>query len=140
MGILDDVKRLGIELNDDDKKEIEAMKARAKAEKKDRIVQETLLEYFIGEYLTVMRPEIMSQLEAEKTKENKELIRELTRLYNDAGERICDEVGCSSVENVGKCDFCERSVCSTHNFSGKGGHCCYACHLERGGEPIHRES
>ncbi len=139
MGILDDVKRLGIELSEDDKKEIEAMKDRAKTQKKDKIVQDTLLEYYIGEYFTIMRPEIMSALEAEKTKENKGFIEELVRLYDDAGRKICDEAGCNSVEDVGKCEFCERYVCVKHNY-GKGTHCCYACYLEQGGKPINRDS
>ncbi len=140
MGILDDVRRLGIELNDDDKREIEAIRDRAKANDKDEIVRKARVEYYIGEYFTIMRPEIMSQLEADKTRQSKEWINELTRMYDDAGRRICDEVGCDSVEGVTKCDFCERSVCARHNFSKEGGHSCYACHLERGGKPINRES
>ena len=42
MGILDDVKRLGIELSEDDKNEIEAIRDRVKAQKKDKLVQDTL--------------------------------------------------------------------------------------------------
>ena len=42
MGILDDVKRLGIELSEDDKNEIEAIRDRAKAEKEDELVREHL--------------------------------------------------------------------------------------------------
>jgi len=129
VGILDDVKRLGIELTDEDKQEIEAMRDRAKAEKKDKIVQDTLLEYYIGEYFTIMKPEIMAKLEADKTAQCKEWIKELTRQYDENGNRICDEVGCQSIEGVGKCEYCERYVCASHNY-GKGNHCCYACHLE----------
>jgi len=136
VGILDDIKRLGIELTDEDKQEIEAMRDRAKAEKKDKIVQDTLLEYYIGEYFTIMKPEIMAKLEADKTAQCKEWIKELTRQYDENGNRICDEVGCQSIESVGKCEYCERYVCATHNY-GKGTHCCYACHLEN---TVNRES
>jgi hypothetical protein len=137
MGILDDIKRLGIELNDDDIHEIEAMHDRAKAQKKEKIVQDTLVEYYIGEYLTIVRPEIMSALEADKTAQNKELINELQRQFDDKGNRICDEVGCLSAEGLGKCEYCGRYVCANHNY-GKAGHSCYACYLEKGGKP--RES
>lgn len=139
MGILDDVKRLGIELNDDDKTEIEALRDRAKAQKKDKIVEDTLLEFYIGEYLTVMRPEIMSKLEADKTARNKELIKELGKRFDETGKRICDEVGCASTEGVDKCEYCERYVCMKHNYGG-GAHCCYACYLEQGGKPMNGES
>jgi hypothetical protein len=137
LGILDDVQKLGIELNEDDRNEIEAIRDRAKNEKKDDLVRDTLIEYYIGEYFTIMRPEIMSALEADKTAQNKELIRELGKLYDETGKRICDEVGCSSTENVDKCEYCERFICAQHNY-GKAAHCCYACYLENGGKP--RES
>ena len=139
MGILDDVKRLGIELSEDDKKEIDAIVDRAKAQKKDKLVQDTLAEYYLGEYFTIMRPEIMSALEADKTAQNKELIRDLYKQFDETGKRICDEVTCSSTEGVGKCEHCERSICESHNYK-KDGHCCYACYLENGGKPINRES
>jgi len=130
MGILEDVKRLGLELNEDDKKELEALSDRAKTEKKDELVTKTKMEYYIGEYFTIMRPDIMAALEAAKTAENKELIKELTRSSDEKGNRICDEVGCSSIESVGQCEYCERFVCTQHNYK-QGGHCCYACHLEQ---------
>jgi hypothetical protein len=136
---MDDVKRLGIELSDDDKQEIEAMYDRAKAQNEDKLVQDTLVEYYIGEYFTIIRPEIMSALEADKTAQNKELIEELSKRFDEAGKRICDEVGCASTENVDKCEYCERYVCIKHNY-GKGTHCCYACYLENGGKPVIRES
>jgi hypothetical protein len=100
-------------------------------------VRDTFIEYDIGEYFTIMRPEIMSALEADKTAQNKELIRDLTRQFDEQGMRICDEVGCSSTEGVGKCEYCERYVCTDHNYK-KDSHSCYACYLENGGEP--RES
>jgi len=86
-----------------------------------------------------MRPEIMSALEADKTARNKELIEELGKRFDDTGKRICDEVGCSSTENVDKCEYCERYVCTKHNY-GKASHCCYACYLENGGKPVNHES
>jgi hypothetical protein len=73
MGILDDVQRLGIELSEDDKKEIEAIFDRGKSGKEDELVRNTFIEYYIGEYFTIMRPEIMSALEADKTAQNKEV-------------------------------------------------------------------
>jgi len=136
VGILDDVKRLGIELSNEDKNEIDAIFDRAKAQKKDEMVQNTLVEYYIGEYFTIMRPEIMSALEADKTERNKELIKELGKRFDDTGKRICDEVGCTSTENVDQCEHCERYVCAKHNY-GKTSHCCYACYLERGGKPLY---
>jgi hypothetical protein len=77
MGILEDIKKLGIGLNEEDKKEIDALFDRAKAEKMDELVTKTRMEYYIGEYFTIMRPEIMAALEAAKTAENKEFINEL---------------------------------------------------------------
>jgi hypothetical protein len=131
MGILDDVKRLGIELSEEDNSEIEAIFDRGKAKDEDEIVRKTRIEYYIGEYLTIMRPEVMAALEADKTAQNKELIKELTRLVDEQGRRICDEVGCQSIEGVDKCEYCERYVCDAHNYK-KPGHSCYACHLEYG--------
>ena len=139
MSILDDVKRLGIELSEDDRIEIEGIRDRAKAEKEDEIVRDTFIEYYIGEYFTIMRPEIMSALEADKTAQNRELIKDLYRQFDEEGKRICDEVGCSSTEGVDKCEYCERYVCANHNYK-KDGHCCYACYLENGGKPVNCES
>jgi hypothetical protein len=139
MGILDDVHRLGIALSEEDKSEIEAIRDRVRAQKKDVIVRDTLIEYYIGEYFTIMRPEIMSALEAEKTAENKELIKDLGKQFDEKGKRICDEVGCMSTEGVGKCEYCERYVCRSHNY-GKPVHSCYACYLENGGTPVNHES
>jgi len=51
------VKRLGLALNEDDRKEIEGIMDRVKAEKQDELVRKTLAEYYIGEYFTIMRPE-----------------------------------------------------------------------------------
>ena len=135
MGILDDVKRLGLELTEDDKNEIEVIYDRAKANDKDELVRKTRIEYYIGEYLTIVRPEIMSALEADKMAQNKELIKELGKRFDETGKRICDEVGCLSTENVAKCEYCERYVCANHNY-GKAGHSCYACYLEKGGKPL----
>jgi hypothetical protein len=129
MGILDDIKRLGLELDEENKKDLEALFDRAKAEKGDELVTKTKIEYYIGEYLTEMRPDIMSVLEKEKQTQNSIFIQELTKRFDDKGKRICDEVGCSSVEGVDQCQYCERFVCKQHNFSSQG-HCCYACHLE----------
>ena len=137
MRILDDVQRLGIELSEDDKSEIEAIRDRRKGQKEDELVRDTFIEYDIGEYFTIMRPEIMSALETDKTAQNKELIKDLSKLFDETGKRICDEVGCSSTENVDKCGHCERYICGQHNY-GKDSHCCYACYLENGGKP--RES
>ena len=139
MGILDDVKRLGLELTEDDKNEIEVIYDRAKVNDKDEIVRKTRIEYYIGEYLTIVRPEIMSALEADKTAQCKELIEDLTRQFDEKGRRICDEVGCSSTKGVDKCEHCERYVCAQHNY-GKGGCSCYACYLENGGKPVNQES
>jgi hypothetical protein len=139
MGILDDVKRLGIELSEDDKSEIEAIRDRRKGQKEDELVRDTFIEYDIGEYFTIMRPEIMSALEADKTAQNKELIRDLYKQFDETGKRICDEVTCSSTDGVGKCEHCERYVCVSHNYK-KDSHSCYACYLENGGKPISHES
>ena len=130
MGILEDIKRLGLELNDDDKAEIEMLFERAKLEKKDELVLKTMLEYYLGEYFTVVRPDIMSALEADKEAENRELLRKLTQTHNDEGKRICDETGCESIDDVEQCEYCERFVCVDHNYN-KSGRCCYACHIER---------
>jgi len=44
VGILDDIKRLGIELSEDDRTEIEAIHDRARAQKKDELVSKTFTE------------------------------------------------------------------------------------------------
>ena len=139
MGILDDIQRLGIALTEEDKGEIEAIRDRTKAEKEDVLVRDTLIEYRIGEYFTIMRPDVMSALEADKMAQNKELIKDLYKLFDDEGRRICDEVTCPSTDGVGKCEYCERYICADHNYK-KDGHCCYACYLENGGKPVNRES
>jgi hypothetical protein len=129
MGILEDIKRLGLELNDDDKAEIDMLFDRAKLEKKDEIVLKTMLEYYLGEYISTVRPDIMSALETDKQAQNKELLQQFTQRYDDKGKRICDETGCLSTEAVSQCEYCERYVCVDHNYK-RDGHCCYACHLE----------
>ncbi len=129
MGILEDIKRLGLELNEDDKTAMEALFDRAKVEKKEELVLKTMLEFYLAEYFTTMRPDIMSALEADKQKENKELLRQLTQRFDEKGKRICDETGCLSTEAVAQCEYCERYICADHNYK-KHGHCCYACHLE----------
>jgi len=43
MGILDDIKRLGLELDEEDKSEIGALYDRAKSQKKDESVTQTLM-------------------------------------------------------------------------------------------------
>ena len=65
-------------------------------------MRKTFIEYYIGEYFTIMRPEIMSALEADKMAQNKELIKELGKRFDETGKRICDEVGCSSTEECRK--------------------------------------
>jgi hypothetical protein len=129
MGILDDIKRLGLELNDDDKAEVAMLFERAKLEKKEEIVLKAMLELYLAEYFSTVRPDIMSALEADKQSQNKELMRKLSQRYDDKGKRICDETGCESTDAVAQCEYCERYICARHNYI-KDGVCCYACHLE----------
>ena len=130
MGILDDIKRLGLKLNEEDNKELEALFDRAKAEKADEVVTKTKIEYYIGEYLTVIRPDIMKALEKDKEARNNEHLREMNKRFNEQGKRICDETGCTSVEGVDQCPHCERFICAQHNYGQGGGPLCYACSIE----------
>lgn len=134
MGILEDIERLGLTLNDENKEDLEALFDRAKMEKGDELVIKTKVEYYIGEYLSEMRPDIMSALEADRQARNAELLKEVNRRFDENGKRICDEVDCSSTEGVDQCEYCERYVCSKHNYKQGPGHCCYACFLEYGGK------
>ncbi len=131
MGILDDIKRLGLEIDDETKVDLEALFDRAKAETGDELVTKTKVEYYIGEYLTQMRPDIMTALEKDRQNRNNELLRDLSKTHDEQGRRICDEITCSSVQGVGECAYCGRFVCKDHNYpTGGKDQCCYACHIE----------
>jgi hypothetical protein len=133
MGILDDVKRLGLKLNEEDENGLEIVRERAKVENTNASMLETRLEYYIGEYLSEMRPDIMSALEKNREAVNKELIGQINKKYDDHGKRICDEVSCLSAMDVVQCPHCERFICAQHNY-GQARPSCYACFLEHGGK------
>ncbi len=133
MSILDDIKRLHLELNENDNAEINAILDRVAGEGKEEFVQAPLTEYLLEEYLTVMRPDILSALREDRNSANAELMKGMGKRYDQKGDRLCDEPLCSSTESVAKCGYCDRFICKSHNY-GKDSWCCYACWKEQGGE------
>ncbi len=129
MGILDDIARLGLSLNDEDNRQINAIIEDAHNQKHDEFLRKPVIEYLVSEYITAARPDIWAVLKRDREQENmKDAIR-LNRKFDDKGDRICDETGCGLTDGVKKCDLCERFICSKHTYS-ESGWCCYACWIE----------
>jgi hypothetical protein len=133
MGILEDIKRLGLKLDENDEAEIELILEEVRREKKDDLVRAALSEVIIGEYLEERKPEIMSALVQAKQKEVDEWRRRTERKYDEKGDRICDEPFCPSTERVSQCIYCGKHICKEHNYRNDGT-CCYACLQERFGK------
>ena len=133
MGILDDIKRLNLYLNEDDERQIEAIIQRVTEDQKDEFIRNPVIEYLLEEYITEARPDILSALKTEWNKKNERLIRDMNRKFDEKGSRICDETLCDSTEGVVQCGFCEKYICVNHNY-GKDKPCCYACSLEQKSE------
>jgi hypothetical protein len=131
MAILEDIKRLGITLEEADRDEIEKIVAKISEEKKDdAFVRDALIEYAISEFLSVWKPEAMETLAKDKQSQNEEWVRLTRRKYDEKGNRICDEQYCPSTIEVAQCVYCGKYVCKEHNY-GEGPRCCYDCWLIR---------
>lgn len=130
MGILQDIERLGLKLDDDNLDHIEMMKEDITAKTPDELVRNALIEMHVSEYIEMARPDIMTTLVDEKNREIEQLRQRAQRKYNEQGNRICDEQMCESVIEVAQCSYCGKFVCKEHNY-GEDVRCCYDCSIER---------
>lgn len=126
MSVFDDITRLGLHLTDDDDREIKEIINHIRNTTHDEIVKNTLIELHVIEYLSIMRPDIMSALIKEKERENNEWIKRTQRTFDENGNRICQEAFCDSINEVSQCRFCGKYVCKYHNYSHEFT-CCYDC-------------
>jgi hypothetical protein len=131
MAILEDIKRLGIILKEQDQDEIEMIVAKVSEEKKDDpFVRDALIEYTVNEFLNVWCPEVVEELVKDKQRQSDEWVRLTQRKYDEKGDRICDEQFCASTEGVAQCAQCGKCICKEHNY-GEGSLCCYDCWLAK---------
>jgi hypothetical protein len=133
VGVLDDIRRLGLKLEKSDVDEIQAITDRTSAEKDDELVQLSLTDMRITEYLSIMRPDIMDELVKERERQNAEWIRRTQAKYDDRGARVCDEQLCDSVQGVTPCRYCGKYICRGHDYS-KGHGYCYDCWTAQHGD------
>ncbi len=132
MAILDDIKRLKIELDDADWDEIHKIVAKAKREQKDEIIRNALIEGMVGDFLMAWCPEAMEAIVQDKQKQSDEWVRLTQRKYDEKGNRVCDEQMCPSTTGVAQCVHCGKFVCNEHNYM-KESRCCYDCFVAREG-------
>ncbi len=132
MGIMNDIKRLGITLDTMDYEEIERLTAQVTRDKSDPYVRDALIECLVAEYLQVFHPEVMDALTKDRQNEMDALRIKMERTHDEKGNRICDEPACLSTRGVVKCARCDRYVCSSHTF-GTGTPLCFACYKESAG-------
>jgi len=130
MGILQDIKRLGLKLDDDNLDHIKMIEEDITRKTPDELVRNALIEMHISEFISFARPDIMSALVDEKNREVEQLRQRSQRKYDEKGNRICDEQMCDSVIEVAKCTYCGKFVCKEHNY-GETIRCCYDCLIER---------
>jgi hypothetical protein len=130
MGIINDIERLGLELDDEDRSHLKAIVDQLNKDQSDEFLRGPIIEGLMEEYLTLNRPEIMEALKRERTEQAISMMRAAARRYDEKGDRICDEADCSSTEDVSQCVYCGRFVCRDHNF-GPGPCCCFACRKEQ---------
>jgi hypothetical protein len=132
MAILQDIERLGLQLEEADLDEIRAITEAINKRSEDDLVKGSLLEMHVSEYLSVVRPDIMSALTQDKEREMAEWRRKTERKYDEQGNRVCDELLCADTTGVDQCTYCGKYVCNGHNY-GQNDRCCYECSKERGG-------
>ncbi len=131
MAILKDIERLGLELEDADRDEIDKLIAKISEEKKDDpFVRDALIEYAITEFLCAWKPEVVDALAKDKERQNDEWVRQTQRKFDEKGARICDEPYCASTTGVAQCSSCGKHICSEHNY-GEDSRSCYDCWLIR---------
>jgi hypothetical protein len=130
MGILQDIQRLGLKLDDDNLEHIKMIEEDITRKTEDELVRSALIEMHISEFIEVARPDIMTALVDEKNREIEQLRQRSQRKFDEKGDRICDEQMCESVAEVAQCSYCNKFVCKEHNY-GKDVRCCYDCSIER---------
>ena len=132
MGILADIKKLGIKLEAEDQDEIDKIQQRIRTQIKDENVRDATIEGEIGDYFNAWRPDIMDEIVKERQRRSDDWVRTTQRKYDEKGNRVCDEQYCPSTAGVAQCVSCGKHVCSEHNFS-KDSVYCYTCFVEKYG-------
>lgn len=130
MGILQDIERLGLKLDDDNLDHINMIKEDITRRTEDELVRNALIEMHVSEFIELARPDIMTALVDEKNKEVEQFRQKSQRKFDEQGRRLCDEQMCDSVIGVAQCVYCGKSVCTEHNY-GEDTRCCYDCSIER---------
>ena len=134
MAILDDIKRLGIQLEEADRDEIEKIVEKATKEQKDEIMRNAVIEGLVGDFLSSWCPEAMEAIVKDKQKQSDDWVRLTQRKYDEKGNRVCDEQFCPSTDEVAQCTYCGKYICKEHNFL-KDSCTCYDCWVTHcGGE------
>jgi hypothetical protein len=126
MALLDDIKRLGLQLEKADRDEIDRIVKQVTRETKDEFVRNALIEGAVGEFLAAFCPDAMDAIIRDKEQQSNEWIRLSQRKFDKEGNRLCEEDFCSSTDEVAQCSYCGKYVCKEHNYL-KDSHCCYAC-------------
>jgi hypothetical protein len=130
MGILQDIERLGLKLDEDNLDHIKMIQEDITRKTPDELVRNALIEMHISEFIELARPDIMTALVDDKNKEFEQNRQKSQRKYDEHGNRICDEQMCNSVVEVSQCIYCGKFVCKEHNY-GNDVRCCYDCSIER---------
>ncbi len=92
MGILQDIERLGLKLDEDNLDSHQDDTGRHKRCKTlDELVRNALIEMHISEFIELARPDIMTALVDDKNKEFEQNRQKSQRKYDEHGNRICDE-------------------------------------------------
>lgn len=130
MGILQDIERLGLKLDDDNLDHIKMIEDDITRKTPDEVVRNALIEMHVSDFISSTRPDIMTALVDEKNREVEQLRQRSQRKYDEQGNRICDEQMCASVVEVATCSYCGKFVCKEHNYGGDV-RCCYDCSIER---------
>jgi hypothetical protein len=133
MAIIDDIKRLGLQLEKSDRDEIDRIVKQITREKEDEFVRNALIEGAIGEFLAAFCPDAMDAIIKDKDRQSKEWIRMSQRKFDEKGNRLCEEDFCLSTTEVAQCNYCGKHICKEHNFL-KDSRCCYACWVFHFGE------
>jgi hypothetical protein len=130
MGILQDIKKLGLQLEKDDLDHIKMIEEDLTRNTEDELVRNALLEMHISEYLSMVRSDIMEALIESKNQEVAQWRERAARKFDEQGNRVCDEQLCDSVADVAQCHYCGKFVCKEHNY-GEDVRCCYDCSIEQ---------
>lgn len=129
MGILQDIKRLGLQLEQDQLDHIKMIEGDITNKIEDGIVRETLIEMHVSQFIEWTRPDIMTALLEEKNREVEEWQQKARRKFDEQGNRVCEEELCDLVTDVAPCRYCGKYICRDHNFADNG-RCCYDCSLK----------